>query len=153
MNGTESFKVFIRDASKRIYEVNTWEDPLCAHGKPRCGAELASRRTLRICTRIRRSGSACDDYGVWRHRYAPDTDVKRSWGHSDAASQEAFLNQYGEQVSALLASHVVQGFCYTQLTDIETEENGLLFYDRRPKAPLDEIRRRTLGKTEEQIAE
>ena len=25
------------------------------------------------------------------------------------------------------------GFCYTQLTDIEQERNGLYFYDRRPK--------------------
>ena len=25
------------------------------------------------------------------------------------------------------------GFCYTQLTDIEQEINGLLTYDRRPK--------------------
>jgi hypothetical protein len=27
----------------------------------------------------------------------------------------------------------VAGFCYTQLTDIEQEINGLLTYDRRPK--------------------
>jgi hypothetical protein len=25
------------------------------------------------------------------------------------------------------------GFCYTQLTDIEQERNGLYFYDRKPK--------------------
>ena len=25
------------------------------------------------------------------------------------------------------------GFCYTQLTDIEQETNGLLTYDRKPK--------------------
>ena len=28
-----------------------------------------------------------------------------------------------------------QDFCYTQLTDIEQEINGLLTYDRRPKFP------------------
>jgi hypothetical protein len=27
----------------------------------------------------------------------------------------------------------VQGFCYTQLTDIEQERNGLLTFERRPK--------------------
>ena len=31
------------------------------------------------------------------------------------------------------------GFCYTQLTDIEQEINGLLYYDRRPKVPLEEV--------------
>ena len=80
-------------------------------------------------------------------RYAPDSEVECSWGYSDAQSQAAFLNRYGEQVCALLDSPLVQGFCYTQLTDIETEENGLLFYDRSPKAPLEEICKRTMGKT------
>jgi hypothetical protein len=28
----------------------------------------------------------------------------------------------------------VCGFCYTQLTDIEQEANGLLYYNRRPKS-------------------
>ena len=31
------------------------------------------------------------------------------------------------------------GFCYTQLTDIEQEINGLLTYDRQPKVPAEEI--------------
>ena len=26
-------------------------------------------------------------------------------------------------------------FCYTQLTDVEQEQNGLYTYDRRPKFP------------------
>ena len=34
----------------------------------------------------------------------------------------------------------MQGFCYTQLTDVEQEINGLLTYDRRPKADLSRIR-------------
>jgi len=31
------------------------------------------------------------------------------------------------------------GFCYTQLTDIEQEINGLLTYDRHPKVDAEEI--------------
>ncbi len=31
------------------------------------------------------------------------------------------------------------GFCYTQLTDIEQEINGLLTYDRKPKVPAEAI--------------
>jgi hypothetical protein len=31
------------------------------------------------------------------------------------------------------------GFCYTQLTDIEQEINGLLTYDRKPKVPVEAI--------------
>ena len=31
------------------------------------------------------------------------------------------------------------GFCYTQLTDIEQEINGLLTYDRKPKVDPEAI--------------
>ncbi len=34
----------------------------------------------------------------------------------------------------------MQGFCYTQLTDVEQEINGLLTHDRHPKADLARIR-------------
>ncbi len=40
----------------------------------------------------------------------------------------------------------MQGFCYTQLTDVEQEINGLLTYDRRPKADLSRIREITTSK-------
>jgi hypothetical protein len=36
-------------------------------------------------------------------------------------------------MKGLAALPFVAGFCYTQLTDIEQELNGLLSYDRRPK--------------------
>jgi hypothetical protein len=35
----------------------------------------------------------------------------------------------------LLDNPHVAGLCYTQLTDVEQEVNGLYFYDRRPKFP------------------
>jgi hypothetical protein len=36
-------------------------------------------------------------------------------------------------VVALMAEGPVEGFCYTQLTDIEQERNGLLTFDRQAK--------------------
>jgi len=42
---------------------------------------------------------------------------------------------------------VLAGFCYTQFADTYQEANGLLFGDRKPKIPLEEIRRATLGPT------
>ena len=62
------------------------------------------------------------------------------WGYSTVANAEELLERYGSLVSALLESDAVQGFCYTQLTDVEQEVNGLLTYDRRPKANLARIR-------------
>jgi hypothetical protein len=40
---------------------------------------------------------------------------------------------YTELVDALMAPGPVEGFCYTQLTDVEQERNGLLTFDRKPK--------------------
>ena len=37
---------------------------------------------------------------------------------------------------ALKHSKVLVGFCYTQITDVEQEINGLLTYDRKPKVDL-----------------
>ena len=34
----------------------------------------------------------------------------------------------------------LSGYCYTQLTDVEQETNGLLYADRTPKLPLEQIR-------------
>ena len=62
------------------------------------------------------------------------------WGYSTVANAEELLEGYGALVSALLESGPVQGFCYTQLTDVEQEVNGLLTYDRRPKGDLARIR-------------
>ena len=44
------------------------------------------------------------------------------------------VETYRAQVEALLDSGPVEGFCYTQLTDVEQELTGLLTSDRRPKA-------------------
>ncbi|MFM9282402.1 hypothetical protein [Paenibacillus jiagnxiensis] len=41
----------------------------------------------------------------------------------------------------MYVSPVIEGFCYTQLTDVEQEINGLLTYDRVPKVPLADIRK------------
>ncbi|HEX2738877.1 MAG TPA: glycoside hydrolase family 2 TIM barrel-domain containing protein, partial [Rubrobacter sp.] len=62
------------------------------------------------------------------------------WGYSTVANSEEFLERYESLIDALLHSEPVQGFCYTQLTDVEQEVNGLLTYDRNPKADLTRIR-------------
>jgi beta-galactosidase/beta-glucuronidase len=80
------------------------------------------------------------------------------WGYRTVPGAEELVERYEALVSALLESEVVQGFCYTQLTDVEQEINGLLTYDRRPKAELSRIReittargRRTRGEEREGI--
>ncbi|WP_284645545.1 glycoside hydrolase family 2 protein [Paenibacillus silviterrae] len=63
------------------------------------------------------------------------------WGYSGAENEEDFLKKLADVVEPFLQSPHVQGICYTQLTDVEQEINGLLTYDRVPKAPLEEIKK------------
>ncbi|HEY0866166.1 MAG TPA: glycoside hydrolase family 2 TIM barrel-domain containing protein, partial [Fimbriimonas sp.] len=52
---------------------------------------------------------------------------------------DELLERYRELILGIARIVNVSGFCYTQLTDVEQEINGLLTYDRQPKVPLEEI--------------
>jgi hypothetical protein len=52
---------------------------------------------------------------------------------------EELLEKYRDLISGIASLKFIAGFCYTQLTDVEQEMNGLLTYDRRPKIPPDAI--------------
>jgi beta-galactosidase/beta-glucuronidase len=68
------------------------------------------------------------------------------WGYSGASSDEEFIAKLEAVIKPIRSSKVVQGYCYTQLTDVEQEINGLLTYDRKPKVPLEIIRAINEGK-------
>jgi hypothetical protein len=56
------------------------------------------------------------------------------WGYGEGPKDlEGFYTRYEGLVGALLDNPNMFGFCYTQLTDVEQEHNGLYFYDRKPK--------------------
>jgi hypothetical protein len=64
------------------------------------------------------------------------------WGYSGVEpTREAFLKRLEGLLKALRANPVWAGYCYTQLTDVEQEINGLLTADRRPKADLEQLKR------------
>jgi beta-galactosidase/beta-glucuronidase len=71
---------------------------------------------------------------------ALDVADGRGWGYSSAESGTALAARYRELVTALAACPPVQGFCYTQLTDVEQEVNGLLTFERTPKMDVNAIR-------------
>jgi hypothetical protein len=70
--------------------------------------------------------------------YRPNQE--KGWGYAEAATPEQLVEGYRRMTLALKASPVLQGFCYTQLTDVEQEVNGLLTYDRKAKCDLSAIR-------------
>lgn len=64
----------------------------------------------------------------------------REWGYT-SASKEDFVDEYARVVGAIYDSELLNGFCYTQLTDVEQETNGLLTSDHRYKFDPEEIRK------------
>lgn len=63
------------------------------------------------------------------------------WGYSGAKDDGDYLQRLQAVIRPMYVSPVIEGFCYTQLTDVEQEINGLLTYDRVPKVPLADIRK------------
>jgi len=54
------------------------------------------------------------------------------WGYGETDLQE-FLRRYKALTDTLLDNPNMFGFCYTQLYDIEQEQNGVYYYNRQPK--------------------
>ncbi|MBQ4036856.1 MAG: beta-galactosidase [Clostridia bacterium] len=62
------------------------------------------------------------------------SEEQGSWGYGNAPkSEEEFLTRLKGLTDVLLDNEHMFGYCYTQLTDVEQEQNGLYTYDRRPK--------------------
>ena len=65
-----------------------------------------------------------------------------AWGYGNAPkSEQEFIDRYKGLSDALLDNERMFGFCYTQLYDIEQEQNGLYYYDRSPKFDPELFRR------------
>jgi len=64
---------------------------------------------------------------------------KGNWGYRDVHSLEEFYEGYKGLTDALLDNPSMFGFCYTQLYDVEQEENGLYTYERKPKVDIAKI--------------
>lgn len=62
------------------------------------------------------------------------------WGYSNAKDDQDFVKRLKSVFEPLYSSNHIQGVCYTQLTDIEQEINGLLTFERKPKIPVESIR-------------
>jgi hypothetical protein len=73
---------------------------------------------------------------------AESTKTDNEWGYAGIEpTKEAMLQRLDGLVTALRGNSAIAGFCYTQLTDVEQEINGLMTYDRKPKATAEEFSR------------
>ena len=63
-----------------------------------------------------------------------------AWGYGKSVTtEEEFFTRLKGLTDVLLDSEDIFAYCYTQLTDIEQEQNGLLTYDRRFKFPAEKL--------------
>ena len=84
-----------------------------------------------------------DEYGgVW---WLPKQLRKkmRSWGHGDAVRPKTLkevFERMEKQTEVVLKTKHIEGFCYTQLTDVEQETNGVYYYDRKIKFNIKKLK-------------
>lgn len=67
-------------------------------------------------------------------RWSVDQNDQNAWGYGNAPKNKyEFLERYQGLTDALLDNDRMFGFCYTQLYDIEQEQNGIYTYSRKAK--------------------
>ena len=84
-----------------------------------------------------------DEFGgiKWNPQQQLSGSQTESWGYGEPPhSLDEFYTRLEQQVDAMLRiSDKVWGYCYTQLTDVEQEQNGIYYYNREPKFDMNRI--------------
>lgn len=65
----------------------------------------------------------------------------KGWGYGrQVSTEEEYLERFEGLTKAIKNVESIVGYCYTQLTDVQQEINGLLNEDRTPKFPTEKIK-------------
>ena len=141
------------DPSRPVIDNDGWEqtdaaDVVAVHDYSRSGAELAARYADGgLPARIWSGSRATFLHGAAAGRPILLTEVggflTRPSGvekldvmysvYESIGSDDELLERVEELLEGIASVPFLAGFCYTQLTDVEQERNGLLTYDRRAK--------------------
>ena len=62
-----------------------------------------------------------------------------NWGYNEGAKNEEEMIQRIEDLTFGLNGTYFQGYCYTQLTDVQQEVNGLCFSNMKPKFNVEKL--------------
>lgn len=85
-----------------------------------------------------------DEFGgiKWNPAQQLEGTSQTSWGYGEPPhSLDEFYARLEGQVKVVVSlSDYIWGYCYTQLTDVEQEQNGIYYYDRTPKFDMERIR-------------
>ena len=82
-----------------------------------------------------------DEFGGIKCAEANPSEAN-SWGYGNAAvTKEDFYKRLESQVKAITShSDKICGFCYTQITDVEQEQNGVYYFNREKKYDMERVR-------------
>jgi beta-galactosidase/beta-glucuronidase len=153
------------DPMRPVVDNDGWEhteqtDLMTIHDYARTGDELSKKYAHLVTepSRIPRNGREAlvlgaayngspfvlTEFGGIAFRLGPKA-ADNEWGYSGVEpTREAFLSRLDGLLKAVRANPAWAGYCYTQLTDVEQEINGLMTYDRKPKVEP-EVYKKILG--------
>ena len=85
----------------------------------------------------------CNEVGGFKYVSPEKRNENGSWGYHglDLQTPEELAEKISEQVNWLISAPEIGGYCYTQLTDVEQDQNGIYNYDRSEKFPVEVIRK------------
>jgi beta-galactosidase/beta-glucuronidase len=148
------------DPTRLVVDNDGWEhtdatDLFTLHDYARTGEELAARYkiletdlshiprngrdALAVGYKYNGSPLVLTEFGGIAYRVGAPV-AQNEWGYSGIEpTKEAMLKRLDGLVKAIVANKTWAGYCYTQLTDVEQEINGLMTYDRKPKAAPEEF--------------
>jgi beta-galactosidase/beta-glucuronidase len=127
---------YIHEGLTDIYDVHDYEqDPKLfdQHYKNRFPSQNEISADINIpCKPLPVIPYFVSEYGgIW---WNPGQTDEKSWGYGlRPNSEEEFIQRYEELTKVLIDNPNMFAFCYTQLTNVEQEVNGLYAYDRSPK--------------------
>ena len=77
-----------------------------------------------------------DEWGGFKYLLPEDRKSSPGWGYNglNLTKEKDLLDRIGGQTALFAGLKRLAGWCYTQLTDVEQEQNGVYAYARRPKA-------------------
>jgi beta-galactosidase/beta-glucuronidase len=55
------------------------------------------------------------------------------WGYTSVKTEEEYVSRYEKHIEMMKESKKICGYCYTQLYDVEQEQNGIVYYNRKHK--------------------
>jgi beta-galactosidase/beta-glucuronidase len=150
------------DPTRPVVDNDGWEhtdqtDLMTLHDYARTGEELAAKYAHLAAepSRIPRNHKEAVVRGA-KYNGAPflltefggvafrvtEQKAANEWGYSGVEkTRESYVARLAGLVKALADNPAWAGYCYTQLTDVEQEINGLMTYDRKPKIEPDEYKK------------